>query len=81
MEALAKPISAAGSDRGASGPQTGLVGMITTDIASDHFYAEVIRGAQDALSGAGYDLVLANSDEDPAREAAAADRLLSKNVD
>lgn len=60
---------------------TGLVGMITTDIASGHFYAEVIRGVQDALSGAGYDLVIANSDEDPLKEAAAVERLLARKVD
>lgn len=79
---LAKPIADAGpSPRSPRAALTGLVGMIATDIASGHFYAEVIRGVQDALSGAGCDLVIANSDEDAHQEAAAAERLLARNVD
>ena len=79
---LSSPIPSSEAEaRAARSASTRLVGMIATDIASDHFYAEVIRGVQDALAGADYDLVIANSDEDPEKEAMATDRLLSKNLD
>ena len=82
LDPLMNPIPRTGvTDDESGSSRSRLVGMITTDIASDHFYAEVIRGVQDAVSGAGYDLVIANSDEDARKEAAAAERLLSKGVE
>jgi len=82
LEPLSHAISKeSGVDGRSTSLRTRLVGMISTDIASDHFYAEVIRGVQDAVSGKGYDLVIANSDENARKEAAAAVRLLSKKVE
>src|SRR3954451_4724676 len=50
------------------------VGLVVGDVENP-FFATVSRGVADALEPAGYTLLLANSDEDPAREARAIDVL------
>ena len=47
--------------------QTYRVGLIISDITNP-FFAETARGAQDALDDRGYQLLLANSDDQPQRE-------------
>ncbi|MFH0964690.1 MAG: substrate-binding domain-containing protein [Planctomycetota bacterium] len=82
LQPLANSLRArAGSASGRTKTRTRLVGLVTTDIASDHFYAEVIRGAQDALGASGYDPVIANSDDDVRKEERAVERLIRKRVD
>jgi LacI family transcriptional regulator len=53
---------------------TRAVGLVVGDIENP-FFATVSRGVADALEPAGYTLLLANSDEDPAREARAIEAL------
>jgi LacI family transcriptional regulator len=50
------------------------VGLVVGDIENP-FFATVSRGVADVLEPAGYTLLLANSDEDPAREARAVEAL------
>lgn len=50
------------------------VGLVVGDIENP-FFATVSRGVADVLEPAGYTLLLANSDEDPAREARAIEAL------
>jgi LacI family transcriptional regulator len=53
---------------------TRAVGLVVGDVENP-FFATVSRGVADALEPAGYTLLLANSDEDPAREARAIEAL------
>lgn len=55
--------------RGLKQARSGLLALIITDITSP-FFTDVARGAEDAARAAGLSLVLGNSDEDPALEAA-----------
>ncbi len=56
------------------------LGLIISDI-SNPFFAEVIRGAEDAAQANGYTLILCNSDEDPAKEETYLRELRAKRVD
>lgn len=56
------------------------VGFVVPDI-SNWFYSAVFRGAQQLLYESGYELMLATSDGDPAREVRAIDSLLSRRID
>lgn len=56
------------------------VGMVVGDIENP-FFAQATRGASDVAAAAGLDLILSNSDEDPAIEAKALDVQLAKRVD
>lgn len=47
--------------------QTRLIGMIISDITNP-FFSEATRGAQDTLEQDNYQLLIANSDDDPLRE-------------
>jgi LacI family transcriptional regulator len=47
--------------------QTRLIGMIISDITNP-FFSEATRGAQDTLEQDNYQLLIANSDDDPVRE-------------
>lgn len=60
--------------------QTGTIGVVVTD-NSNPFYARLIKGIEDVASGAGYNIILCNSDEDAEKEAAAMKILKEKQVD
>lgn len=54
--------------RGLATRHTHTIGMVVPDIANP-FFADIIRGADDAAQSTGYSLLLCNSVEDPGREA------------
>src|SRR5882672_5449645 len=60
--------------------KTQTIGMIVPDIANP-FFPMVVRGAEDAAQKQGYNLLLCNSDDNPAKEETAVELLLSKRVD
>lgn len=60
--------------------QSHTIGMIVPDIANP-FFPEVVRGAEDRAQAAGYTLLLASSDNDPAKEELYLNVFLSKRVD
>ncbi len=57
-----------------------MLGAVVTDI-TDPFVAEVLKGAEAAAREAGYGLLFAMSNRDPAQELAAAETLLDHDVD
>jgi LacI family transcriptional regulator len=58
---------------------SGFAGVIVPDIGAG-FYARVLKGAQDALERAGYEVILMNTERHASREAAALRTLLSHRV-
>ena len=56
------------------------LGIVVGDIENP-FFAQATRGASDVAAAAGFDLILANSDEDPEIEAKALAVQLAKRVD
>jgi LacI family transcriptional regulator len=56
------------------------VGVVLPDV-SNPFFGQVIRGCEDVLSADSYGLFLYNTDENPAKERAAIDNLISRGVD
>jgi LacI family transcriptional regulator len=67
----------------ARGLVTGLshaIGLIVSDIRNP-FFAEVVRGAEDAAHRAGHDLVLCNSDLKAEKQLGYFDSILAKRVD
>ncbi len=60
--------------------RTRTVGMVALNIANP-FWPEVVRGADDAARARGYELLLANSDDDPGKEAQCLRLFLAKRVD
>ena len=56
------------------------IGLVVADIENP-FFAAAVRGVSDAARASGYEVLLANTDEDPERERAAVDVLLAKRVD
>ncbi|MBP2463863.1 MULTISPECIES: LacI family DNA-binding transcriptional regulator [unclassified Rhizobium] len=56
------------------------IGVIVGDIENQYF-GQAVRGISDAARGAGFDVILANSGEDAAKEKAAVRVLLGKRVD
>src|ERR1700750_3256231 len=60
--------------------KTQTIGMIVPDIVNP-FFPMVVRGAEDAAQKQGYNLLLCNSDDSPAKEEAEIELLLSKRVD
>src|SRR5690625_3846913 len=48
--------------------QSGMIGLVVLD-AGNPFFTDVAFGAEQVITQAGYSLMLANSGEDPAREA------------
>jgi LacI family transcriptional regulator len=70
-------------NRLASGLVTGAsytLGLIVSDIRNP-FFAEVARGVEDCANGAGFDLVVCNSDLDPQKQKKYIKSLASKGVD
>lgn len=59
---------------------THTVGLVVADIENP-FFARAARGVADAAHAAGYEVLLANSDEDPATERAAVMTLSEKRID
>jgi len=66
--------------RGLATGRSHSLGLIVSDIRNPYF-AEVARGAEDAACRAGYDVVLCNSDLDPAKQMRYVRSLLEKRVD
>lgn len=60
--------------------RTMTVGMIVSDITNP-FYADIVRGAQDLLTGKHYSLILSNTDEAPIREFETLNFMRQKKVD
>jgi LacI family transcriptional regulator len=56
------------------------LGLIVSDIRNP-FFAEVARGVEDSAYAAGFDLVVCNSDLDPAKQTRYINSLASKGVD
>jgi LacI family transcriptional regulator len=56
------------------------IGLVMADIENP-FFARAVRGIADVAHGAGYEVLLVNSDEDPATERAAVRVLFEKRVD
>jgi len=59
---------------------TKTIGLVMGDVASP-FFPDVVRGAEDLLSQAGYCLILSNSSRDPARELRNVTHLLERSTD
>lgn len=59
---------------------TGTIGVIVADIELA-FFAHAVRGIADAAAAEGFEVILANSDEDEVKERAALGVLLEKRVD
>lgn len=57
-----------------------LIGVVISDISSP-FSASLVRGIGDALNAAGYTLLFANCDDDPAREQAIFYSLMDRDVE
>lgn len=56
------------------------IGLLVSDI-SNPFYAKLARAAEDAVSEAGYNLMICSSDESEAKEMKLLEMLLNKQVD
>ena len=59
---------------------TKTIGFVMGDVASP-FFPDLVRGAEDVLSEAGYCLILSNSSRDPRRELRNVRHLLERNTD
>lgn len=66
--------------RGLATGRSQTLGLIVSDIRNP-FFAEIVRGAEDAAYRAGYDIVLCNSDLDPVKQMRYVRSLLEKRVD
>lgn len=60
--------------------RTGTIGVIVADIANP-FFSAVVRGIEEVTRSSGYQIILANTDEDLEAEKAAVATLLQKRVD
>ena len=60
--------------------RTRIIGMVALNIANP-FWPVVVRGVEDAVRARGYELLLANSDDDPDKEAQDLRLFLAKRVD
>ncbi|MFO1068080.1 MAG: LacI family DNA-binding transcriptional regulator [Geminicoccaceae bacterium] len=62
--------------------RTSSIGLMISDITNPYF-ADVVRGVEDVVYGRGdrYNLILCNTEEDPAREAAYLEVLQEKRID
>lgn len=59
---------------------TGTLGVVISDIELG-FFAQAVRGIADAANAEGFEVIVANTDEDPVKERAAVRVLVSKRVD
>src|SRR5690606_622037 len=60
--------------------RTGTIGMIVSD-ASNHFFGELLRGAEDILGPGNYAIIVCNTDETLEREEHYLDLLLGQRVE
>jgi len=60
--------------------RTHTLALVVTDIANP-FWTTVVRGVEDAAQGAGYNVILCNTDESEAKQQRHLDVLLQKQVD
>jgi LacI family transcriptional regulator len=60
--------------------RTHTLGLLIPD-SSNPFFAEVLKGVEDASFEAGYSVILCNSDDDPQKEVGYLEVLLSKQID
>jgi len=60
--------------------RTDSIGLVVSD-AGEPAFAEMVHGVEEAAAGRGLTLILANSAEDPEREARAVETLLERRVD
>ncbi len=60
--------------------RTNVIGMIIPDV-TNAFYPDVISGAEEVATRAGYSLILCNANEDPAQEQRQLSTLFSRRVD
>ena len=60
--------------------KSGTIGLIIPDVGN-FFYPKVIRGVTDYMDSCGYNVIVANSDYDPEREAQQLLRLVDRRVD
>lgn len=60
--------------------KTYIVGLVVPDLIHS-FFAEVARGMARGMRGAGYHVLIVNTDEDPAVEVAEIEHLLARQVD
>lgn len=59
--------------------QTNILGLIVTDITNPYF-SSLAKGVEDKATACGYNVILCNTDDDPAKEATYIDVLLEYNV-
>lgn len=57
-----------------------VIGTVIPDIANP-FFAILFRGIEDALAASGYSVIMANTDDEPAREQRSIDMLRGRQVD
>jgi len=62
-----------------TGARTASVGLVIGDLANP-FYARVARGAERRLRAAGFQLIIASTDEDPERERLLVDEMVDRRV-
>jgi LacI family transcriptional regulator len=60
--------------------RTFIIGLIVPDLMHS-FFAEIAKGVSAAMRPLGYDVVICNSEEDPAAEASEVERLMGRQVD
>lgn len=60
--------------------KSGTIGLIIPDVGN-FFYPKIIRGVTDYMDSCGYNVIVANSDYDPDREAQQLLRLVDRRVD
>ncbi|MDF7626396.1 substrate-binding domain-containing protein [Lactobacillaceae bacterium L1_55_11] len=66
--------------RGLASKKTTTIGVVMPDV-TNQFYAELTRGIDDVANMYHYDVLLTNTDDDPAREVMAINNLSNKQVD
>jgi len=66
--------------RGLRSNKTFTLGVIVTDIANP-FFAELVKGVEEAARGRGYSILLGDTGEDPAKEEAAIQVMMAERVD
>ena len=60
--------------------RTNTIGVVIPDITNP-FFGQVVRGCEDVLYAAGYNIFLCNTNEDPVKERGYLDMLVSRGVD
>lgn len=66
--------------RSLAAKRTFIIGLIVPDLMHS-FFAEIAKGVSAAIRPLGYDVVICNSEEDPAAETSEIERLLGRQVD